>query len=92
MNGFTIDYRAPWRRLPDTLHFPELEDHVIDRVRKNMRFYEADLLEYLYYAVPHAGLFVDVGANIGNHTLFFARYMAERVLAIEPQPETFRAL
>jgi FkbM family methyltransferase len=92
MNDFTIDYRAPWRRLPDKLHFPDIKDHITDQVRRSNSFYEAGLLEYLYYAVPHGGIFLDLGANIGNHTLFFAKYLADRVVAIEPQPETFDIL
>lgn len=92
MNAFAINYKAPWRRLPDLLHFPEIADHITDQVHRTNRFYESKLLEYLYYAVPHGGLFLDVGANIGNHTLFFAKYMADDVVAIEPQPDTFRIL
>lgn len=92
MSGFTINYRAPGHPVPDTLYFPELDDHIINQIRRTASFYEEALLEYLYYAVPHGGIFLDVGANIGNHTLFFSRYMADRVLAIEPQPETFSVL
>ena len=34
---------------------------------------------------------LDVGANIGNHSLFFSRYFA-RVLAIEPNPDALALL
>ncbi|MFC7541837.1 FkbM family methyltransferase [Siccirubricoccus deserti] len=38
-------------------------------------------------AACRRGLFVDVGANIGNHSLFAAGVCGARVLAFEPAPE-----
>jgi FkbM family methyltransferase len=36
---------------------------------------------------------VDVGAFVGNHSVFFAKYCkADRVVAFEPFPETYRLL
>jgi FkbM family methyltransferase len=52
--------------------------------------YERDLLELLARRVfpklsrPGA-VVLDVGANIGNHTVFFSRYF-QRVIAFEPNP------
>jgi FkbM family methyltransferase len=37
------------------------------------------------------GLALDVGANIGNHSLYFSDYFSE-VLAFEPHPVTFKLL
>ena len=37
------------------------------------------------------GVCLDIGANIGNHSLFFSRYFDE-VIAIEPHPRTYRLL
>jgi FkbM family methyltransferase len=37
------------------------------------------------------GTCLDIGANIGNHALFFARYFA-RIEAFEPNPATFQLL
>lgn len=47
------------------------------------RFYEGPMLTYIrrHY---HGGTFVDGGACIGNHTLFFARFCADQVIAVEP--------
>ena len=38
-----------------------------------------------------AGVILDVGANIGNHTCFFARYF-NQVIAFEPNPVAYRIL
>ncbi len=43
------------------------------------------LLSYVH------GVVIDVGANVGSHTLAFARY-AEHVFAFEPQPAIYYAL
>lgn len=40
----------------------------------------------------HSGTAVDVGAHIGNHTLYLAAVCELRVLAFEPRPATFAAL
>lgn len=48
------------------------------------RPYEAELLEYIY-SLAVSGLAVDVGANIGNHTLWFAGPCGLEVDAFEPR-------
>jgi len=47
------------------------------------KFYEQPMLQYIRKAY-HGGTFIDCGACIGNHTLWFARYCADKVIAIEP--------
>lgn len=49
-------------------------------------FYEKELLLAMQYlAKDKNGIAVDVGANIGNHTIFFSRIFP-RVIAFEPVP------
>lgn len=62
------------------------EDHLISVMRKSGAFYEAELLAALGPLVPSGSTVVDVGANIGNHSVFFAGVMGCRVIAIEPNP------
>ena len=56
--------------------------------------YERDELELLLDAlrarqlIDLHGICLDIGANIGNHALFFAPHFAQ-VLAFEPNPRTF---
>lgn len=47
------------------------------------QFYEQPMLEYIrkHY---HGGTFIDGGACIGNHTLWFATFCAQQVIAVEP--------
>ena len=51
---------------------------------KKGKFYENNMLEYIQRNYS-GGVFVDCGACIGNHTLFFAAFCKPvRVIAIEP--------
>ncbi len=59
--------------------------------------YEADELElieaFLAKTVPNCNKMValDIGANIGNHSVFFAK-LFQQVFAFEPNPVTFKLL
>ena len=56
-------------------------------------FYEQDVLQILAQHMPINGVFVDIGANIGNHALFMLRHGgARRVIPIEPNPDAIRLL
>jgi len=61
----------------------------------SMGVFEGDMLEFLFRYLDVQGLIVgaalDVGANVGNHSLFFARYY-EAVESFEPHPVTFQLL
>jgi FkbM family methyltransferase len=75
-------------RLPYSGRNPTLE-----RVQLGGRFYEQDELAHLARAVKPGAVIVDVGANTGNHTLYFASVMrAAKVIAIEPNPQACRML
>ena len=54
------------------------------------QFFEQELLEYIYWHYGgYGGTFIDVGAAIGNHTLFFAKFCKPGiVLSIEPVAES----
>lgn len=47
------------------------------------QFYEQKMLNYIHQH-HHGGTFIDGGACIGNHTLWFAAYCAAQVIAVEP--------
>lgn len=56
------------------------------------KFYAAEELEYIRAAFT-SSTFVDIGANVGNHSVFAAGVIgAKRVIAIEPNPVAYRVL
>lgn len=67
-----------------------------DPVQRNHRrgqFYEMSELTRLRTIFPEGGVFADIGANVGNHTLFAAKYLkAAKVIPFEPNPKAFELL
>ena len=56
-------------------------------------FYEISELRALKEDVPGARHILDIGANIGNHSIYFAKaFEAERVISIEPYAPAIRHL
>src|SRR5574339_885406 len=76
----------------------ELEIHpttegISNHIRNSQDFYEDEILDYLADNYYLQGIILDVGANIGNHTVFFDEYMpCDRVVAIEPVLRNFEIL
>lgn len=67
-------------------------DYITKKLKRG-NFYEDDLLQLIAEQYGGPGLFVDVGAFVGNHTVFFAKHCkADGVIAFEPFPETYRLL
>lgn len=88
-----FDYTPFWH--PDALQVHpvriELEtfapdDLIAQEIREAQTFFEIELLEHLAMRGPRGGVFVDVGANIGNHAVFFGKFLADRVVCVEPHP------
>jgi len=63
-------------------------DDPIDEVQRYIlggEFYELEQLDYHRSLIPRRGRVLDVGANIGNHSVYYAVVCeAELVVAIEP--------
>jgi FkbM family methyltransferase len=73
---------------PVRLYLPyALRDLIQKTVLQTGGFYEGRLLERVAGLVPRGGVVLDAGANIGNHTVFFALICrAGLVHAFEPVP------
>ncbi|MGJ8562579.1 MAG: FkbM family methyltransferase [Alphaproteobacteria bacterium] len=65
---------------------------VSDTLAKTHSFHELSFLESLAPYVQAGDWVVDVGAHIGNHSLFFAKTLNVNSLAIEPNPKAFDAI
>lgn len=62
---------------------PAADDHISKAILSGS-FYEAELLGFLKEFLGDGDLVLDVGANIGNHTVFFAGVCGCEVEAFEP--------
>lgn len=67
-------------------------DHITKSIYESKNFYEPEMLQFIESLSPR-GTVVDVGANIGNHAVFFGLFTpCEQVLAVEPYPLAFDLL
>jgi FkbM family methyltransferase len=68
-------------------------DEYMQRFHMEGRFYEDIELAALRRYSDLGGVFLDVGATIGNHAVFAARLLhAKAVIAVEPNPEAVEIL
>lgn len=75
---------------------PSADDHLFKAIAARRCFYEIDLLEYMLrigecFAAGNS-VAVDVGGNIGNHSVFFGSFLTRHVISIEPNPAVVRHL
>lgn len=75
-------------KLPVTLHTHDQPDHLFNHFTAHKAFYELDLLQAAGEVYRRGSWILDVGANIGNHAIYFAKVLQARVLAFEPFPRS----
>lgn len=64
----------------------EAGEYLLEKIRETGTFYELDLLEEISEILPGGHqTAIDVGANLGNHTLYLAGHLGLDVIAIEPE-------
>lgn len=63
-------------------------EHIYKIINKTKCFYERDLLEYMLTILGNVEkpntIAIDVGANIGNHSIFMRSFLTNNLIAIEP--------
>lgn len=65
----------------------------LDMFHVDGRFFESEELDYCRSRVPPGGTIVDVGANTGNHAVYFGRFLRpSRLIPVEPNPLAVRVL
>ncbi|WP_298234194.1 FkbM family methyltransferase [uncultured Azohydromonas sp.] len=74
------------------MHLPSAADHIQSLIRTRQAFYECAMLEDVGPRLPESALVLDVGANIGNHTVFFAKVLGLKTVAVEPNPAALQLL
>lgn len=53
----------------------------------NGKFYEVEELAIIAQFFPRGGVFVDIGANVGNHVIYVGKYLhPAQVIVFEPNP------
>lgn len=86
---YVLEYDARGRYRPHRakIHIEGLDrqEPMIRAIAQSGTFYEHDLLLHLALRGPRGGTFIDVGANFGNHSIFFGKFLADHVICIEPQ-------
>lgn len=73
-----------------TFNLSNPQDHISRVIIKNRNWYEFDLLSDIEKRGV-VGTAIDVGAHIGNHTLWLAA-LGYKVVALEPSEESFKQL
>lgn len=65
----------------------------IQREHRNGRFYEPVELRAIKAHFPLGGVFVDIGSNVGNHSLFVGGFLSpSRIIPFEPNPIAYKLL
>jgi FkbM family methyltransferase len=77
---------------PIRLHLPNPEDAIQKRIAASGRFYELEMLEHAAHLLRPGDVALDVGANVGTHTVYLAAICSARVIAFEPNPEALAVL
>lgn len=89
-NAHVFEFRSHGK--PVRMHLSRAGDHLQRLIRERGRFYELGMLEDVCARLPEAACVVDVGANIGNHTVYFAHIVGASTIAIEPNPAALEIL
>jgi len=70
-----------------------IDDWIYKSISSSKNFYEIDLLKYVKYVLDGKdGVIIDVGANIGNHSVFFGSFISSSVICFEPNPNVLPIL
>lgn len=75
------------------MKLPDVRDFISFNIIRRGNFYDiADLKETRRF-IPPGSVVIDAGANIGNHSVYYARIcQAAKVFSFEPQEEIFNIL
>lgn len=67
-------------------------DHIFKIIKNNLNFYELRLLRKIQ-SLNLSGTYIDIGANIGNHSVYFDKFTkSDKVYSIEAHPSIYNIL
>lgn len=100
MAALPESFTSPQVRIVRSHILGEVVTFAIDQPRDTIqshhlagRFYEPDELMIMSKVFPVGGRFLDIGANVGNHSVFFGKIMkAQHILPIEVNPRVLEIL
>ena len=75
-----------------SFYLPQPSDPVQKTIRTTKKFLDQDMLAEVGAQLAEEATVVDVGANIGNTALFFAKVVGAKVLSFETNPDACAAL
>lgn len=68
-------------------------EYVFESIKKRQNYYEMDLLEKWTTYISSARCILDIGANLGNHTIYWGKHThAEKIYSFEPYGVNFELL
>jgi len=71
----------------------DMERDPIQRSHREGTFFEPEELALIRQHLPAGGTFLDIGANVGNHSLYAGLFCdAGRIIPFEPNPLAYRLL
>lgn len=77
----------------DDVKLSLVEDHISDHIRDHNNFYELTLLEKWSRYIQYKNIVFDVGAHIGNHSIYFSNILkCKEIYSFEPNKLTFDIL
>lgn len=75
------------------MNLPNQQDFIQNVIKSNRRFYEPEMLTDIAARTKLGSTILDIGANIGNHSVFFGLFCgAKKVMSFEPQDEVYNTL
>jgi FkbM family methyltransferase len=81
------------RLIDDTTVYGVKEDYITNTIKQTKNYYEFYLLQRFTSYIPRECVIYDIGANIGNHTLYFYKYLdPKEIYVFEPMKDTFDIL
>lgn len=90
LRGWTTSF---YYRAKEITFFISNPSDLIQRWFSNGRFFEIQELEFIADNVLPQSVILEVGANVGNHAIFYEKFMDPgKIILIEPNPGAIRLL